>query len=842
MKVSKGLLFTALFVVLLAFQAEAQQKKKTQKQPVKKTTTTQKPAQKQSTVKTPPVSKATGDVAEDEKKVRSMVAFLEYMLNTLGNSSTSVRDKEVLVTQSYSKIFRDAKVQVEDDLDADRTVITNKDIVAYLKDVDFFYQDVTFEFAVENIQSSTMADGNNFYKVSLRRNLKGTTTEGQLINNSQPRFVEINYDPKSQDLKIVSIYTKQLDEKLALINWWKDLSYEWQAVFKRQLNLVDSITLDKIKRVRAIETLDLSNNRYLQTLEPLAELSRLKSLNISNTSTAELNAVRNMTELVEINISNTRIQDLSPLKYASLLEKLDASHTQIMDISVLEKMPKLTTLNISYTNVNDLTALSTLTSLQVLQARSSKISNLAPLSPLAALKEVNVAQTTLQDVSALGGLKNVTHLTLDSTYVSNIQPLGGMDNLKVLYLNHTGVSDLQPLQKLTHLEKIYCDQTAITRKVADAFMTTRPNVLIVFDTKDLQTWWSSLPEDWRDAFLKTAKIGETSSNEALAKVTVIDSIRISGKTSIHSLEPLRKLRKLRVLVADGTGITDLSPLGELTSLHYVDISETPVSDLSPISKLTQLHTLRADKSKFDNIEPLMGLSKLKKLYVDQTMVQDIIAREFLEKNTDCLLIYKTVHLNRWWRGLSPEWKEVYRKQLGKDTTTTRENLHILTEREALVIKDEPVGDLTALSEFVRLKDLRMSATAVKDIAPLANHNGLKTLHITNGPLQNVEPIAKLVTLEDVDLSNTPVNELDAFKPLTAIRKLNFAGTQIKKLDALEKMTSLQSLDCSNTQVSKLEPLEKLPLTSLKCYNTKIPNKRIESFKASKPECNVVYYR
>ena len=33
-----------------------------------------------------------------------------------------------------------------------------------------------------------------------------------------------------------------------------------------------------------------------------------------------------------------------------------------------------------------------------------------------------------------------------------------------------------------------------------------------------------------------------------------------------------------------------------------------------------------------------------KLYVDQTGVQDFTARDFLEKNPKCLLIYKTIHL------------------------------------------------------------------------------------------------------------------------------------------------------------------------------------------------------
>ena len=114
--------------------------------------TTKKPVAKKPDVTKSTTEKKTDPVA-DEKKVRDMIAFLEFMLNTLGSSSTPIRDKEVLITESYSKIFRDSKVQVEDDLDEERKVITNKDVVAYLKDVNFFFHDVRFEFTIEERSS-----------------------------------------------------------------------------------------------------------------------------------------------------------------------------------------------------------------------------------------------------------------------------------------------------------------------------------------------------------------------------------------------------------------------------------------------------------------------------------------------------------------------------------------------------------------------------------------------------------------------------------------------------------------------------------------------------------------
>ena len=221
--------FVVLF--LLSFPVNAQQKKTTKK-PVQKTQ--QKKTPKKAETKTT-LPAHTVNATEDEKRVNDIIIFLQYMLNTLGSSTTSTRDKEVLIKESYSKIFRDDKVQVEDDLDEDRIVITNKDIVPYLKDVEFFFQEVKFEFAIEDITSSTLTGGEIFYKVSTRRTLTGTTTEGKTITNTIPRYVEINYDPANQDLRIVSLYTHEVNENMVLTNWWHDLSLEWKDVLIKKL-------------------------------------------------------------------------------------------------------------------------------------------------------------------------------------------------------------------------------------------------------------------------------------------------------------------------------------------------------------------------------------------------------------------------------------------------------------------------------------------------------------------------------------------------------------------------------------------------------------------------------
>src|SRR6478752_221393 len=163
------LLFVLLLIVPMLSHAQKSKTSKSQK------------SSKTKVVKAAP--KVAPNPVEDEKKVRDLVAFFQFMLNTLGSKQTSTRDKDVLITESYSKIFRDNKVQIEDDLDTDRKVITNKDVTAYLKDVDYFFDDVKFEFAIDKVNVEKQPSGEIYYRVVANRHLAGTNAEGKTVSN-----------------------------------------------------------------------------------------------------------------------------------------------------------------------------------------------------------------------------------------------------------------------------------------------------------------------------------------------------------------------------------------------------------------------------------------------------------------------------------------------------------------------------------------------------------------------------------------------------------------------------------------------------------------------------------
>jgi Leucine-rich repeat (LRR) protein len=834
-----ALVFIGLF---LCAGEVAAQKSKTQKSTKKTTTAPKKTTTPTKKADSKPAEKVERNFSEEENKVKNIITFLQFVLNTLGSSTTPSRDKDVLVTESYSKIFRDDQVQVEDDLDEDREVITNKDVVAYLKDVDFFFQDVKFDFVIDDIKSSTLPSGELFYKVSLHRNLVGTTADGRKVSNNMPRYVEINFNPEDQDLKIVSIYTNEFDERAALTEWWKNLSHQWQQIFREKLSIKDSVSLENIKSITAIQDLDLGSNRFIQDLGPLSQLPDLKLLNLAATNITDLTPIRNLTELVELDLQNTKVEDLGPLKYASKLVRLNLNHTLVHDISVLTNLPSLRNLELAGTGVMDFSSLPQMTELLHLNVSSTQISNLSEIKLPPGIVQLSLRGTPVKDIAPLAMLQNLQTIEIDSTGIRDLTPLGQLQKLSVIHANYTFINDLTPLIKVRSLQRIYCDQSNVSREKADAFIAARPDVLIVFNSKDLRVWWEDLDKTWRSILAKTANIRDNPTNEELAVVTSLDSID-AANTSIATVMPLKKLLKLRVLLASNTPLVDLSALSQHRDLLYLDISNTPVSDVSPVTKSSNLKSIRMNRTSVKDFSSLVTLKSLTSIYADGNAIGDVAARDFLAANPTCLVIYKTPRLQEWWKELSTEWKDVFYKQLPGDTAMTSENLHRLVEKSSLSFSDASVRDIAPLSEFVNLVSLHFSGTGISHVFPLENlTQTLTSLQATNSPIHDLTSLAKFTLLEDLDVSNTPADELRPVSGLKKLIRFNCSGTQIKKLDALEDLDALQNLDCSNTKVTNLSPLESLPLRSLKCYNTRVSAKEVEKFKDDNRNCNVVYYR
>ncbi|MGI9544056.1 MAG: leucine-rich repeat domain-containing protein [Cyclobacteriaceae bacterium] len=757
-----------------------------------------------------------------KEKVRELIAFVEYSFNAVGSARTPTREKDIIINQSFRKAFKDEKVQIEDDLVEDREVVTNKDVQAYLKDIDFFFKQVKFEFNVDEITHFLNENNQVTFKVALSRNLTGVSSEGKPVNSNKTRYIEVNLDQVQNDLKIASIYTTKMSESEALNGWWRGLSNEWKSFFRQTSGLVGAANEEALRKMKNLRKLDLSGNKYIADLLPLVELTQLKELDISQTKISDLAPLRNLTKLESFNCSYTSVSDLKPLRYAIDLRILNVSNSRIADFTIIENYPNLQMVNASNTSLDNLNHLAKSKDLKTLFVAQTQIKSLAPLKDLRKLVSVNSSNTTITNLAPLSGLTRLERLNIENTQIKDLAPLQSTGMLKTLYCDNTQVGSLQPLKKLKLLERIYCDNTLITNNEAKAFMLARPKVLVIFGSEDLKSWWGGLSTDWRSVFKKHVKIDqEGPTKEQFAAIASLKSMDLSGDPHILSLQPLSVLRNLRRLKANQTGVTSLAGLEGLLGLEILEVRETKISDLGP----------------------LRDLESLKKISIDRTPVSLAEIKRFSQVNRSCLIVYRTDQLGQWWLGLDDNWQSVLRQQMMLKKVPSAEQLHMMVNLEKVVItNNSKITDLRALSHFSNLEELEFTGTQVTSLAPLSRKRNLKRLNCSGNPISDLSPIAALNGLTFLDCSNTPVEDLSTVENLMQLKELRFSGTQVKDLKPLRLLSNLKELDCFNTEVKGLKDLKLLyNLKSLKCYNTRLSRRNVDDFKKTHPRCEVIYY-
>ncbi len=775
-------------------------------------------------------------------KVKSLIAFLEFSLNTIGSQNTPAREKDIIITQSFNKMFRDEDVQVEDDLDLNRSTVTNKDIQAYLKDIDFFFRDVTFKLEIEEIEQMINDSSQVFYLVKLNRNLTGYTIGGDTVNQTITRFVEVNLDEVKDDLKIVSFYTTKLSEKEDLINWWDDLTFEWRYIFQSRFNLYDSVGHDELKALVAIDSLNISSNHYLDNFEPLFKLDQLKYLDLSHTKISDLSPLRIHNKLEHLNISETGIEKIDYLKYASNLRFLDISNTNVTDIGMLANFDKLHYLNISQCPLAGSLEMPLPTALKELIFTHAPMHDYSFIEPLINLEVLDLSFSDLSDLNQLGTKNRLKTLFIENTEVEHIDPLRTFNRLEVLNLEGTSVSELSPLSAVENLKKVFCDNSNVSKQHADKFMRENPGTLVIFDSEELRSWWIQLNQEWKNVFIHQFGISQNPEKDELASITQVDTMDISGNKDVVDLKGLEPLKSLKYLNIHDTYVRTINTLKILPEIQYLNASYSNITTIDSIIYLRNLVYLDIESTQISSIQSLTDLRALTYLNIERTKIEESKIIDFIGQNPECLVIYRSDYLENWWEGLASLWKNIFLDNAGMDTNPDRKALHKISYLKTLTIDSADIHGLHPLNELYFLSELNIHRTYITDIDPLRNNKALKRLSITETPISGLMPLAELRELVELDISNTGISDIDVLSNLDNLQVLKLSGIPIKKIKPLSNLYRLHTLDISSTNVRSLRSIEELyQLELLICYNTRLKERRVESFKSQHPDCKVVYY-
>ena len=827
------------------------------------------------------------ELASYETEIGRMMNYLQETLNFIGDPTQTAQEKEIIFSQSYSKIFQDDKVQIEDDLDPKRSTPLSKDVQAYLKDIDFFFQKAQFTFDVQSVANLTKQDGSIYFKVTMNRQLVGVTVTNDSINEVKVRYVEINLDKANNSLKIASIYTTKINERQSLRYWWNAMPSAWKNYFGKDLKINDTIPLKSVmlvnesdfiytypvvthngtetivtewkeaivregldnlykqlKSLSSIQTVDVSNIKTITTLDPLSELSELQTLNITGTNVSDLSPLRNANKLKILKADHTRINDLTPLRYDIMLNELNVAYSDVQSLSVLETLNNMERLDVAHTQVNSLQAVENCPELTSLNAEGCRIGSIAALKNLTKLENLNINHTNVRDLSPLSGLSNLRSLKISNTSVSNLEPLREISELRELYCSNTSVRDLSPLTNHRRLGKIYCDNTRIDVNQASEFSKANPFTLVIYDTNALSEWWNNLPIYWKAVFSQQLNLTDDPTTEQLHEVINMTDLDLSNNPYMQNLIPVSRLTNLVHLNISNTEITRLDALYGMTNLETIDISNTYVSDLSPLANMRQLKELNLNHTPVDNLEHLTGNIHLQTVWADHTDIDQEQVNLLKRAVPEVTVVFQSDYLQAIWSYLDETWQSLLKSHIGcTHHEPTNLELQQMMDLTSFSIEDENViQDLEPLRGMRWLTSISVPGQGIRDIQPLEGKIYLREVKLQNNPITDLSPLEYDTLITHLNIENTQVSDLSKVEKMVHLRVLNASGTLIKSLKPLSKLTELEELLINNTNVKSISPIENIPsLKLLKIYNTKVKTKTVTALQQKRFDLNIVYY-
>ena len=169
-------------------------------------------------------------------------------------------------------------------------------------------------------------------------------------------------------------------------------------------------------------------------LSPLAGLSSLTYLDLSDNALVDVSDLSRLTSLRTLLLGGNAVRDLSQLSGLTGLEALTLSGNGLADVSALSALTALEQLWLDGNDLSDISALSALGALIYLHLGDNRIADISPLAGLSALRRLWLPGNMVADVSALAGLRALTRLDLSRNRIADASPLRGLPRLSWLRL------------------------------------------------------------------------------------------------------------------------------------------------------------------------------------------------------------------------------------------------------------------------------------------------------------------------------------------------------------------------------------------------------------------------
>ena len=523
-------------------------------------------------------------------------------------------------------------------------------------------------------------------------------------------------------------------------------------------------------------------------LAPLAGLTSLQGLILDghNAEMVDLGPLARLTSLARLTLTNYAIGDIAPLAGLTSLDHIDLEGNAIVDLTPLAGLTSVRRIELSGNEIADLGPLSGLTSLEWLVASDNQIVDIGPLSSLTSIFQLELAFNQIVDIGGLvanDGIgrgdwvnltgnpldvaSNETHIPslfgrgvwvtadaweisvdipdvalreavqsvccrpgdritrrnmwyLDFVRAKGVRQLTGMEhavNIGEVEVVDGQVEDVRPLSALTNLVRVNLSNNAISdvaSLAANDGLGSGDDVHLGGNPLGLKAYQTDIPmlrergvrvhfngpREVEDAGLRQALAGWIYQGNGWTDLLDLDAAD-HGVEKLNGLEGATPLVKLSL---HRNEIADITPLANLADLRYLSLAHNTVADLAPL-ELLPLYYLALDSNSLCELSALP--KSLHWLYLTDNCLSDITPLADLTRL----------------RGLQLDGNSIY-------------SLAPLAAMKFLLylhVNDNQIADLSSLS-VEWLRELLVRNNAVRDISRLLDGKELMMVDVRRNPL------------------------------------------------------------------------------------------------------------
>ena len=335
---------------------------------------------------------------------------------------------------------------------------------------------------------------------------------------------------------------------------WKSFCFGKQRVYNSVLAAKEQLTEISI------------NGYYLETLQPLKELSDIKTLSFSNNHLLALGDLALFPKLKTAELSSNKLDSINLMPKMDGLESLVISYNDLKKVYGLKNVSNLLFLNISNNQQLDFNSIPRLEKLSTLVADNINISDFKSLKRLPSLIDLSISNSISVNKNLLPSLPNLQRLNMSDNLITYkdtglFEQLANYKNLAYLNLSDNHLENVYPLT-------FYAERS-------------KSNVVV---------------------------------NRFEPKIPALKSLNLS-RNLLHSIDGLFQYKELEELYLTGNTITFGTSLENFKNLKVLYIENCGLKDIAFLKNETQLEVLAIEMNNIVDYSPLYSLKSLKTLYV-----------------------------------------------------------------------------------------------------------------------------------------------------------------------------------------------------------------------------------